>query len=231
MTLAVAPRLVLKTLLASIAVLAVLHGVMVAAHHGFGDTGFLKLRALFDLNREQNIPTLFSTLQLALASALLALMFLLAGRNNWSGRYYWGGLALIFAFLAGDEFCEWHETLIAPMREHFQVSGALSFGWVIPYSALVLLFAAGYARFWWELPKQTRWLFALSAVIFVGGGIGMEMVGSYLFTLYGWESVQFDVQTMLEESLEMSGVALFVYALLCHLRDRVGALAIRLESA
>lgn len=199
---------------------------MIVAHHGYGDPGFLKLSALFDLNREQNIPTLYSTLQLVLAAGLLVLVFLLARHRNGKDQYYWGGLALTFAFLAGDEFCEWHESLIEPMRTHFGVTGALSFGWVIPYSAIALLFAAGYARFWWRLPTRTRWQFALSAAMFVGGGIGLEMVGSLVFTMYGWESVQFDLQVMFEEAMEMCGVAFFVYAVLCYLNDRTGPVAV-----
>jgi hypothetical protein len=139
-------------------------------------------------------------------------------------------LSLIFAFLAGDEFCEWHERLIDPLRKSLHVTGALSFAWVIPYSAAVLVFVAAYAKFWWRLPTRTRLLFAVAGVLYVGGGIVMEMAGSWLFTRYGWESVQFDVETMFEEAMEMGGVAIFVYALLGYLGDRVGSLQIVLAS-
>lgn len=224
MTAHITPRKVLLTLSGIIVGLVLLHGVIVVAEYGFGDRGFMKLRALFDLNREQNIPTLFSTLQLLLASLLCAVLGAEAVKSRRRGRYYWAGLALIFAFLAGDEFCQWHEHLIDPMRRSLHVTGALSFAWVIPYSALVALFAGGYARFWWRLDPAIRWRVAAAGVIYVGGGIGMEMLGSELFTLYGWESVQFDVECMVEEGMEMFGVALFVHALLLQLQQRVSEL-------
>lgn len=222
------PRLVLKFLAGVIGVLMLLHGVMVLAQYGFGHPGFLKLRALFDLNREQNIPTLFSTLQLLACSALLLLAGSDVRSKHEKGAGYWFGLAWIFAFLGGDEFCEWHEHLIKPLRESLHSTGALSFAWVIPYSALVLLFAVGYARFWWRLQPRTRWLFAVAGVLYVGSGIGMEMVGSELFTLYGWESVQFDVETLVEEGGEMFGVALFLFAVLDYLSQRLGVVHLRL---
>lgn len=224
------PRQVLKVLVAAIGLLMLAHGVMVVAEYGFGHPGFLSLRALFDMNGEQNIPTLFSTLQLLACSALLLLVGMDVRRKEERGEWYWFGLAAVFAFLGGDEFCQWHEHLIGPLRERLHPTGALSFAWVIPYSALVLAFALGYARFWWRLPAITRTLFALAGVIYVGSGIGMEMVGSKLFTVYGWESVQFDTETLVEEGGEMFGVALFLYAILDHLSKRVDALRIELRS-
>ena len=222
------PGQILRLLASVIAVLLLLHGVMVIAQYGFGDRGFLKLRALFDVNGEQNIPTLFSTVQLLFASGLLALVFAESRRTRHADRYYWLSLALVFAFLACDEFCELHERLIGPLRRALHVTGALSFAWVIPYAGFVALFAAGYARFWWRLAPRIRRLFFLAGAIYVGGGIGMEMAGAALFTAYGWESVQFDAETMIEEGMEMFGVALLIYAVLSELQSRVQHLSVLL---
>jgi hypothetical protein len=57
------------------------------------------------------------------------------------------------------------------------------------------------------------------------------VLGSYVFTLYGWNSIQFDVQTLFEETLEMSGVALFVFALTELVRDRARSFVVRLAPA
>jgi len=221
---------VLRVLLIATAVLVCLHGVILVAQFGFGDPKFLRLRFLFDLNREMNVPTLFSTLQLVLASALLAVVSVHARRTKARDPFYWTGLAVVFAFLAGDEFCAWHEKLIEPLRRTFHATGALSFTWVVPYSALVLLFVAGYVRFWWRLPPRTRRLFAVAGVLYVGGAVVMEMVGSKIFTVYGWESLQFELEVMVEEAMEMTGVAVFVYAILCYLGERVGTIEIDLRT-
>lgn len=212
----------------AIGLLLFLHLVMLVARFGFDDPGFLKLEALFDLNREQNVPTLYSTLQLALAAAVLALLsFESYARDRWQSAY-WAGLGTTFAFLMGDEFCAWHEHLIGPIRERLHLGGALSFAWVIPYGIAVGLFVAGYFRFWWRMSPPVRWRVAVAGALYVGGGIGMEMVGSKLFTVYGWDSAQFKVETMLEEGMEMFGVAFFVYALAIELQSRCGSLVVTL---
>lgn len=219
----------MKALCLIIAVLAALHGAMVIAEYGFGRPGFLELRALFDMNREENIPTLFSSLQLLLAAFLLALIALESRASNRGDWLQWLGLSAVFSFLAVDEFCELHEQLFGRLHKLLHTDGALSFAWVIPYSVLVAIFAASYARFWWRLAPRSRLLFAVSAAIFVGAGIGLEMVGSKLFTLYGWKSVQFDSQTLVEESLEMFGVALFIFSLAEILQQRVGTFTLTLS--
>jgi hypothetical protein len=224
------PRLILKILCVVIGSLILLQGIMIVAEYGFGKPGFLELRALFDMNREQNIPTLFSTLQLVACSMLLLIAGLYTRRSKAGNGVYWFCLAAVFAFLGGDEFCQWHENLVGPVRDALHTTGSLSFAWVIPYAAGTALFAAGFARFWWKLPPRTKTLFAVAGVIYVGSGIGLEMVGSKLFTLYGWASAQFDTEVMVEEGGEMFGVALFLYAILEYLCERMEVIHLVLKS-
>jgi hypothetical protein len=222
----VSPRRVLRALLLTIAVLVSLHGVMVVAIYEFGNPGFLKLQTFFDLNKEENVPALFSALQLLFASLLLWVVFAYSRHSNDRDRYYWAGLAVVFVLLAGDEFSGWHEQMITPLQQAFHTTGALTFAWVVPYSLFILLFVAGYFRFWRRLPPRTRWRFGVAGALYVTGGIVLEMVGSKIFTVYGWESVPFKVEVMVEEGLEMIGVALFVHAILCYLGERAGTLEI-----
>jgi len=213
---------------AMIGMLLLMHLTMVVARFGFNSPDFLKLQAFFDLNREQNVPTLYSTLQLALAAGLLLLLAIAAyPRDRWQS-YRWAGLGATFAFLMSDEFCEWHEHLIGPLRRILHPGGALSFAWVIPYSIAVCVFAAGFFRFCWRLAPPVRWRVAVAGVLYVGGGIGMEMVGSKLFTVYGWESLQFNVETMFEEGMEMFGVAFFIYSLALELQAQCGTVLLSL---
>lgn len=220
------PEALLKAMAAAIGLLLLMHLAMLIARFGFNDPGFLKLEAFFDLNREQNVPTLYSTLQLALAAGLLMLLAVEAYPKDRLQAACWAGLGATFAFLMGDEFCAWHEHLIGPMRERLHVGGALSFAWVIPYGAAVCVFAGLYFRFWWRMSPPVRWRVAAAGMLYVGGGIGMEMVGSKLFSVYGWDSLQFNVETMLEEGMEMLGVAFFIYALTLELQSRCGSILI-----
>lgn len=223
----VTPIRLFRLLCAAIGVLVLMHALMLVADYGLGRDNLLEVRTLFDLNKEENIPTMFSALQLLLAAGLLLVLF---GESRLTARgdaFYWMSLAGVFVFLATDEFCELHEQLIAPMQRLLNLQkGALTFAWVVPYAGLVAIFTAAFARFWWRLPAPSRWLFAASAVIYVFGAIGMEMVGSKLFTIYGWHSFQFDLQTMFEEFMEMFGITLFVFSLAKLVQQRLGSVHI-----
>jgi len=63
-------------------------------------------------------------------------------------------------------------------------------------------------------------------VLHVGDGIGIQLVRSKLFSVYGRESPQSSVEIMLEEGTEMPGVGLFIYALSLELRSRCDSILI-----
>jgi hypothetical protein len=138
------------------------------------------------------------------------------------GSLYWLGLSIIFAFLAIDEFCAIHERLNEPMAKFLHTtSSALLYAWVVPYAALVVVFGAVYLRFWWRLPVRQRITFAAAGTIYVVGALGLEVIGSELDSIYGiGKSLAEGIEIIVEEGMEMSGIALFVYALLCSLRER-----------
>lgn len=76
---------------------------------------------------------------------------------------------------------------------------------------------AAYVRFVFALPKKIRFMFLLSGVIFVAGAIEDEFVGGYWYESYGVANLTYAVITMFEESFEMIGVVIFIYALLSYL--------------
>ncbi|NER04565.1 MAG: hypothetical protein F6K17_19105, partial [Okeania sp. SIO3C4] len=54
----------------------------------------------------------------------------------------------------------------------------------------------------------------------VGGGIGMEMIGGYYAYLYDTKNFFYEILVTIEEFLEMLGVVVFIYALLCYWREQ-----------
>jgi hypothetical protein len=50
-----------------------------------------------------------------------------------------------------------------------------------------------------------------AAILYVGGAVGCEMLGSFLATTIGFESIPYLLATTLEESLEMAGAITFIY--------------------
>ncbi|WP_019507541.1 hypothetical protein [Pleurocapsa sp. PCC 7319] len=171
---------------------------------------------LFRLDEEINIPTLYSSLALAFCSILLAIISYL--KKVIDSRYtgYWRALSLIFLYLAVDEMCSIHEILSA-LRPVLNAGGFLYFTWVVPGSILVMLFLLIFWKFIQSLPRRTRNLFIIAGTIYVGGAIGMEMIGGYHSEAYGEENPMYALITTIEESLEMFGIVVFVYALLSYI--------------
>jgi hypothetical protein len=126
----------------------------------------------------------------------------------------WIVLAFIFLFLAIDEASSIHEQLTVVTRETLGTSGYLFFAWVIPYGIATLLLLVLFAKFLLQLPSPTRTLFTVSGVIYLTGAIGFEMLGGHYVTQPNANEVIYSVIYTLEEVFEMSGVALFIYAIL-----------------
>ena len=53
-----------------------------------------------------------------------------------------------------------------------------------------------------------------SAALFLGGAVGLEMVGGSVAETEGIESLRYRLLANLEEGLELAGTLLFIYALL-----------------
>jgi len=192
------------------------------------DPGSVELARRFDLDVEHNIPTWFASTALLAAAMLLGVVARGRWRLHAADRRHWAGLAIVFTLLSLDEAVQLHEMLRLPMHRWFDLHGIFLFAWVIPAFIAVVLFAAVYLRFWLRLPSRTRMLFMVSGLLYVGGALGLELAGGALATSHGFESLRYSVVMIVEEVMEMVGVALFVYALLDHVRGETGAFTLAL---
>jgi len=200
------------------------HGRLLGFVHGFNVDG------------EGNVPAHFSALMLLTASILAGLIASRVRRTEGPFYGHWVGLALVFVVLAADELNSFHERLIYPLRTLLDADGLLYFTWVVPGMVFVGLFVLAYARFLWYLPTRWKTLFVVSGFTFVGGAIGVELLGGWYVSSYDPEAFTDSVVfiyaliTTLEESLEMIGAATFLYALLDYLRAQVGTVAVTLAA-
>ena len=186
--------------------------------HRFGHGWLYGLSPLLDLDTEGNLPSLYSAAMLGLAALLLLTLFRLSRAAGLAHAGGWRTLAGVFALLALDEGARLHELLSMPTHRALGTSGALYFAWVIPMGALTLGVGLSSLRLLAALPSSTRWLMVGSGALFVGGALGMEMVGGAWYERHGdVEDMTYALMTTLEELLEMSGVTLFLYALTGHL--------------
>jgi hypothetical protein len=71
-----------------------------------------------------------------------------------------------------------------------------------------------FLRFYLGLPRRFKLLFGVSALVYVFGVIGMEMIDGLFFPVESNFTLIYDFLTTIEESLEMLGIILFIYSLL-----------------
>ncbi len=125
---------------------------------------------------------------------------------------------LLFVFVSMDEALAIHERMNDPVRAALGTGWLFYWPWIIPYGAAAILIALTYIPFFKALPARTRLFFILSAVVFLSGAIGMEMLGAAEFERAGGTfNLAVQLYSGVEETLEMLGVVGFMYALADHL--------------
>ena len=199
----------------------------------------LGLVPLFDLEREENIPTLYSSIAILFCSALLAIIAFAKKKNGELNYRYWLGLAVIFLFLSIDESVSIHERLRAPVRSLLNPPELLYAAWVIPYGIALIIFLFVYLKFIINLPAKTRLLFILAGLIYVMGALGLEIIGGPLYKVHRalQESdskkayIPFVVVSGFEELLEMVGIVVFMYALMSYIDSDLKGLCLRITSS
>lgn len=226
MTLDLSPKGVALRFSGVVATLTFLHSVALYVYFSRG--GYGELGAYFDLGIEANVPTLYSAIAL-LVSATLLWVHGVESRTADDGEHrYWFGLAAVMAFLGVDEGIVIHEHLSGFFERFMVAEGLLYYLWVVPYGVAFLLFGLAYLGFLRRLPRRTTGLFVLAGGVFVGGAVGVEMLSAQAGELLGTESLRFSILYTIEEFLEMTGIVVFIYALLAHGADQAGVWTIRI---
>jgi hypothetical protein len=215
--LAVDPRAVLNAQVAIIAVLSIASTVAGTALYFSGwpaeSFGYRTVK-LFWLDTERNIPTFYQCASMLGASTLFALLGRRCRRAaETSMAVSWFTLAFVFVFLAIDEGVGIHETIGALYGTSYGAS------WSFYYIPVVLVLGAWLLPFLRRLPRKTRNRLVLSGLLFVGGSVGVEMVGQAYAEAYSKTTPIYAALATKEEVLEMLGVALLIFALLKELAD------------
>jgi len=195
----------------------------------------------FFVDREMGVPAWFSTILLFVAGERLWRIASAekAAGSRWSR--HWRLLSVTFVYLSLDELTEIHEQAILPVRAVLHTSGVLTFAWVVVAVPLVAVFGLVYLRFLRAQSSVLRWTFVLSAVVYLGGAVGMEMAGSPLYDAaavpvvttvvtdggapqvaetVAVHDVPYAFVVGLEEGLEMLGALLFLGAVTTALAQR-----------
>ncbi|MBE9030706.1 hypothetical protein IQ266_13295 [filamentous cyanobacterium LEGE 11480] len=181
---------------------------------------------LINLDRERNIPTLFSVCLFILNAGL----FFIVHRNTKTFRertIAWPLLGSTFAFLALDEFGSIHEQLSEPLRNMFNLTGgAFHFAWVIPYGIAAIILAIAVIPTVLKLrPRIRKWLIA-AAVIYITGAIGCEILVAITGITVSDTNFIYGLLSGIEELLEMAGLTTLTYSLLRLIEVQYGGITL-----
>ncbi len=215
-TITVNPRAV-TGMLAAVAVFLVIAGIIAeVTRFSAGYPPATPFVRLFHLDLEANFPSYFSGLLLLSAALLLAFIAVRKRVEHASFASRWAMLSAGFLLMSVDEVVGLHELLMEPMRTYLGMSarGIFFFGWVVPGIAVAAAAALFFLTFLLHLPFRVRRGMMAAGALYLGGAIGMELVGGKFVVLYGMKTPGFAAIATVEESLEMAGAILFIHVLL-----------------
>lgn len=167
----------------------------------------------FILNNETSIPTLLSYFLMFTAAQLSILVFLSQQRNQRAlFNLYWLLIALFFLVLAYDEVAQIHEKIPPPIsKQRFK-----DHGWVFAGAVVALLLAICFIPFFRRGPKPLAKQLFWGAAIFLFGAIVIEAMSGLYADLVKKDRI-YSLITVLEESVELLGIAYLNAVLVEHL--------------
>jgi hypothetical protein len=171
---------------------------------------------LFNVDAEANVPTWFSAAMLLFAALLLAIIWRAESARDGRFARHWGALAVIFAYLSADEGGHIHEVISTPLPvgEFMQNFGGIT--WLALNGLGLVILCVAYRRFVFALPSDVLRLALASGLVFITGAVGVELA-TWISRRTDPNSVAVEFMPLFEESLEMLGAAIFIYALLLYI--------------
>jgi hypothetical protein len=178
---------------------------------------------IFGVIYEGNIPSWFSALLLFIAASCAALIAVV------EKRFYWGLLAFVLAYMSMDEAAELHETFTRPMRDSFQLSGYLYFGWILIGIPVALIVGATFIPFLLKLPRFCQLGFVLAAAIYLTGAIVVESFSASIWAETDYATLSYHAVSLVEELMEISGVILVIHTLLWYIEKQLGEIRLNIK--
>lgn len=171
--------------------------------------------AALDVGDEVSLATWFGS-GLFVVAALVLLVGRQAAIAAGAPVRGWLSLAVVMLALSIDEAVSLHERFGSALRDLTGATGFFYYVWVFP--ALAFVAAVGLMQLRWlgSLPSRTRSLLVLGGVVFVLGAAGLELLAGAGDEAHGTETLLSVTMTAVEELAEMTGLSIFVVALLDH---------------
>lgn len=195
----------------------------------FGHGHLWEFYPLFHLDSESNFPNLYQGVSIATTAFVLRMVSRVVGSQGGPDAGRWRLLSWIFFYVALDELTVLHERTIEPLRAVFHTSGALYFAWLILGFLAVVLLAVIAIPWLKRLPRSLALWFLAGAFIYLSGTLGMEMVGGWHASRFGINDLTYALMADTEEILEMTGVLVFLSAVVRYVGVLTGSLTVHMS--
>ena len=173
---------------------------------------FFQLWYLFDVGAERNIPSWYASMLWAAFAGSAFAAAVLACRK----RVSWAAMGLVGVAASIDEHSELHERLDqigTPLAE--ALGWDLWFTWVIPGVVIAVVVAALLLPLVLSLRPRSRWLVLAGGAVFLLGAIVVESLSGLVLAHFADQVTwHFILVTLVEELLEMLGLALAIAGVL-----------------
>lgn len=176
--------LVTRILLINWIIVGLLHLLAVNLELHTANNIFLKYTYLFDLDREYNLPTLYTSI-LLLIIALLPWLLRLPTKKLMD-RIFWTGFSIFFAYWAIDEMFILHEQFAEPLRNLLQIGHDSIFyhAWVLIALGLILAlggFILVYLQFKRPVINKKQLGILVLLFIYMFGIVMFEILGTRVY--------------------------------------------------
>jgi hypothetical protein len=201
------------------ALLVVVYLVTQAVREFGGYPYFFGLVPMFDLDAEANLPSFFQAQ--GLLACAIALLFV-ARHERAAARpmaHAWLVLSIAFFYLGADEAAMLHDRM-GPVAMQAIGSQPNHVDWILPMGILAGAFGLYMIPFLFGIERATAAAFVIAGAVYIGGAVGVELLGKVVSERYGYESYPYALSVALEEGMEMLGVALFLRSILRYLARR-----------
>ena len=213
-----------------VTILLAITGILITAHLSMffirqftqGDIRYREIwqwNKYFNLTYEMNFPAFYSAFLLGLAGFILGIIALNKIRQRARFSFQWVCLSILFFYLSADELLALHENLGYLANDYFGRENLIIQDWAYAGIVLVLLFTVLFWPFFRHLPSGHKFRFFLSAVLYLGGSLGMEIIGSIYEIRFGYQEIPYLIFTTIEEALEMGGMIYFINTLMLYLEE------------
>jgi hypothetical protein len=220
---------VMSLLCAAVAVVVALSLVQDLLIYLAPELGFTDRIWRIDLDTEVSLPTWLSSGLMLVCALTLLVIGAQTRREGIFKALPWLLLSAAFFFVSLDESISLHELMSAVIGAQVDKGGLFYFVWTVPALIACVIGLACFLPFILGFNGLDRALLLGSAVVFLSGAIGMEMIGGSVAEVAGIDNLRYRLLATAEESLEFAGLLLFLLFLMRRLRALRDGLTLRFE--